>query len=296
MVKNCRLAIDIGGTFTDGVLDANGRHYSLKLPTNPNEPEQGFMDIAKELAKAAGVRAEQLGHIIHGTTLATNAIIERKGSKTALITTRGFRDSLEIGYESRHDQYDLGLTKIDPLVPRVLRRTVPERCLWDGTLEQLLDETVLLEELAFLEDHNVDSIAIGFLHAYANPANEERAADIIRSRMPGIALSLSSRICPEIREFERFSTTVADAYVKPVMARYIGRLENLLKEAGFGCPLLLVTSAGGLTGPADARERPVQLVESGPSGGAMLAEMIARNSNEQKVLPMTWAGPRLRFA
>ena len=125
MVKNCRLAIDIGGTFTDGVLAANGRHYSLKLPTNPNEPEQGFMDIAKELTKAAGVRAEQVGHIIHGTTLATNAIIERKGSKIALITTRGFRDSLEIGYESRHDQYDLGLTKIDPLVPRVLRRTVP---------------------------------------------------------------------------------------------------------------------------------------------------------------------------
>ena len=122
MATNCRLAIDIGGTFTDGVLDADGRHYSLKLPTNPDEPEQGFMDIATELVRAAGVGTEQVAHIIHGTTLATNAIIERKGSTTALLTTRGFRDSLEIGYESRHDQYDLGLTKIAPLVPRVLRR------------------------------------------------------------------------------------------------------------------------------------------------------------------------------
>ena len=123
MSKHCRLAIDIGGTFTDGVLDANGRHYSLKLPTNPEQPEQGFMDIVEQLTTEAGIHARHVGHIIHGTTLATNAIIERKGSKTALITTRGFRDSLEIGYESRHDQYDLGLTKIRPLVPRALRRT-----------------------------------------------------------------------------------------------------------------------------------------------------------------------------
>jgi len=212
---SCKLAVDIGGTFTDVVLERDGRMHGTKVPTTPRAPQEGFLKGALRLLDEAGVPPAEIGSIIHGTTLATNALIERTGAITALVTTEGFRDSLEIGYEARFDQYDIQLQKPEPLVPRRLRQTVVERVGADGGVITPLDEASVAAVATRLIADGVESVAIGFLHAYANPLHEQRAAEILANLLPGIPLSLSSEVCPEIREYERISTTVANAYVRP---------------------------------------------------------------------------------
>jgi N-methylhydantoinase A len=245
--------------------------------------------IAQVMENAA-IRAEDIGVMIHGTTLATNALIERKGAKTALLTTAGFRDVLEMGYEKRYEHYDLELELPAPLVPRELRIPVEERMTARGEIREPLNESSVGKAIQELKAKNVQSIAIGFLHSYANDAHERRAGELIEAALPGVPVTLSSAVCPEIREYERFSTACANAYVRPLMASYLERLAAELARRGFRCPLYLMTSGGGLTTLETARRVPVRLVESGPAGGAILAAGLARENALEEVLSFDMGG------
>jgi N-methylhydantoinase A len=234
--------------------------------------------------------------LVHGTTLATNALIERKGARTALLTTQGFRDVLALGNESRYDQYDLDIVLPEPLVPRYLRLGVPERLDRDGRVLLPLDEAAVRAQVAVLREAGVESLAIGFLHAYRNGAHEQRARAIAAEMLPGVAISLSSEVSPEMREWERFSTTAANAYVQPLMASYLTRLEAALRGMGLAAPIFLMLSGGGLTTIETACRFPIRLVESGPAGGAIFAAGVARACGLDRVLSSTWAAPRRKSA
>eukprot|EP00119_Amphimedon_queenslandica_P006508 XP_011407484.1 PREDICTED: uncharacterized protein LOC105314803 [Amphimedon queenslandica] len=286
----CRLAVDIGGTFTDVVLEHSGGSATAKVLTTHSAPDDGVMVGVDEVLERSGYAPGDISLLIHGTTLATNAIIERKGAKTAFLTTSGFRDVLDIGYESRHDQYDLMLEKPPALVPREMRFTVSERIDVRGRVIEALDEAAvaaLARRLAALE---VESVGIGFLHSYVNPAHERRAREIIARCLPGVSVTLSCEVCPEVREYERFCTTVANAYIQPLMAGYLERLGRKSIERGLSCPLLLMTSGGGLTALDSALRFPIRLVESGPAGGAILAAGIARELGLEKALSFDMGG------
>jgi N-methylhydantoinase A len=238
----------------------------------------------------ATLQPGDLSIIIHGTTLATNAIIERKGAKTALVTTQGFRDTVEIRHENRFEQYDVNIDLPPPLVPRRLRCVVPERIDARGRVVTPLDEAAVATLAGRLQADGVESIAVGFLHSYVNPAHEERVREILLKHLTGVTMTLSSEVSPEMREYERLSTACANAYVQPMMGRYLVNLETLLHEEGFACPLFLMTSGGGLTTVDTAIRFPVRLVESGPAGGAIFAVHIARQCALDKVLSYDMGG------
>ena len=284
-----RIGIDIGGTFTDVVLEGDGVRHAAKTLTTA-APAEGFMTGLMEVMEAAGAVAGDVGLVLHGTTLATNALIERKGARTALFVTEGHRDSLEIAYENRFDQYDILADRSRPLVPRRLRLPVPERINARGEVLVPLDEEAVAAWIDRLVELGVESVAVGLLHAYANPQHERRIAGMIAEWLPHVAVSVSSDVCPEIREYERQTTTVANAYIKPVMAAYLADVEHALKEAGFTCPFLLMTSGGSLVTIATARAYPVRLIESGPAGGAILAGHIARSMRDDKVVSFDMGG------
>ena len=284
------LAVDIGGTFTDVALEQGGRRTTVKVLTNLAAPELGVLEGLRRVLVQAGIAAGDISLIVHGTTLATNAIIERKGARTALITTEGFRDSIEIGYENRFDQYDILIEKPKPLVPRPLRFGVPERLDARGEVRLPLDIGALEALAGELKSLEVESIAVGFLHSYVNPMHERAAGEILSRLLPDIPVTLSSEICPEAREYDRFTTATANAYVQPLMARYLGHLRQLLVESGFDCPVLLMTSGGGLTTLDMAAKFPIRLVESGPAGGAILASQIARDMGLDSILSFDMGG------
>ena len=288
-----RLGVDIGGTFTDVALEttgsAGGRRFSAKILTTPEAPERAVIEVIGRVLREAGLAPGDLSIIIHGTTLATNAIIERKGARTALVTTLGFRDTIEIRHENRFEQYDVNIDLPPPLVPRRLRFVVPERIDARGRTIVPLDEgavELLAERLAA---ERIESAAIGFLHSFTNPAHEQRTRDILAARLPGVTLTLSSEVSPEMREYERFSTACANAYVQPMIGRYLASLQDLLRAQGFLCPLFLMLSGGGLTTVETAIRFPVRLVESGP-GGAIFASHIARQCGLDKVLSYDMGG------
>ncbi|BDG71821.1 hydantoinase/oxoprolinase family protein [Roseomonas fluvialis] len=285
-----RLAVDIGGTFTDLAIERGDQRWTAKVLTTPAAPEKGVLEgVAQVLAKA-GMAPADLALVIHGTTLATNAIIERKGAKTALLTTDGFRDVLALANEARYDQYDLNIELPQPLVRRRWRVSVPERLDNTGKVLVPLDEAAVRAQIEFLKGEGIESLAIGFLHAFVNPAHERRAAEIVREMWPGMPVSLSSDVSPEMREWERFSTTVANAYVQPLMATYLGRLETGLRAAGVSCPLFLMLSGGGLTTIETASRFPIRLVESGPAGGAIFSAFVAKQRGFDKVLSFDMGG------
>jgi N-methylhydantoinase A len=285
-----KLAADIGGTFTDVVLETSKGRYTTKVLTT-SAPEAGVMEGIRRVLAEASCKPEEVSIFIHGTTLATNALIERKGARTAFVTTEGMRDILEMGYEKRFEQYDVYMERPAPLVPRPLRFTVPERI--DGRGKQLLalDEKAVRDVGERLRAERVQAVAIGFMHAYAWPAHEQRAAAILRELLPqDVTICLSSEVCPEIREYERFSTTCANAYVRPLMQGYLLRLRAELDACGVRCALLLMMSGGGLTTLENAARFPVRLVESGPAGGAILSSWIARESGLERVLSFDMGG------
>ena len=288
--KQKRLAVDIGGTFTDIVVETAERRWTRKVLTTPQAPEQAVIAGTLELLAEIGVGPQEIGLFIHGTTLATNAIIERKGAVTALIATEGFRDILDIADEGRFDQYDIFIDKPRALVPRFRRFTVPERIDASGQVLLPLDEAALGALLPELDRSGAASVAIAFLHSYASAVHERRAREILAAARPNLAITLSSEVCPEVREYERSSTAVANAYVQPLMAGYLGRLGQALRERGFGCPVYLMTSGGGLTTLETAQRFPIRLVESGPAGGAILATFIAAECGENKVLSFDMGG------
>jgi N-methylhydantoinase A len=290
MAEASRLAIDIGGTFTDLALDLGGKIFSTKILTTPKAPENAVLAGIEVILEKAHIGAGTVGAIIHGTTLATNAIIERKGAKTALLVTAGFRDSVEIAFENRFEQYDIFMDKPPPLVPRALRFAVPERIDASGNVICKLDERAVEALAPVLERERVESVAIGFLHSYAWPGNERRTRDVLKRALPNLWVTCSSDVSPEIREYERWSTACANAYVQPIIAGYLGRLEQALAERGFACPVFLITSAGGLTNLGAACMFPIRLVESGPAGGAILASRLARQCGFAHVLSFDMGG------
>jgi N-methylhydantoinase A len=289
-MSDIRLSSDIGGTFTDIVLDVYERRFTHKLLTTPDAPETGLLAGIDAVLLQSGVAFRDVDVFIHGTTLATNAIIERRGAKTALVATEGFRDVLVIGTESRYDQYDLYLEKPTPLVPRELRFTVRERMDAHGGVYFPLAESQVVELAAELHRLKVESVAIAFLHSYVNPTHERRAAEILGSALPGVTISTSSAVCPEVREYERTCTAVANAYVQPIMAGYLQRMSDALEARGFKGSLYIVTSGGGLTSLETAISYPVRLVESGPAGGAMFASLVANQVHEKKALSFDMGG------
>ena len=289
-MASARLAVDIGGTFTDLALEHAGKRTTVKVLTTSAAPEQGVMAGVLTVLRDAGVAAGDVAIVIHGTTLATNAIIERKGAKTALITTQGFRDVLAMRNESRYDQYDLNIVLPEPLVPRHLRLPVPERLDNDGNILLALDEAAVRALVPVLRRESVEAIAVGFLHSFVNPVHERLVRDILATELPGIPVSLSSDISPEMREWERFSTAAANAYVQPMMARYLRRLESELRDVGVGAPMFLMLSGGGLTTVETACRFPIRLVESGPAGGAIFSAHIARQCGLANVLSFDMGG------
>jgi N-methylhydantoinase A len=289
-MEKAKLAVDIGGTFTDLCLEWNGKRASVKVLTTPRAPEEGVLTGVTDILKLSGVKPADLGLIIHGTTLATNAIIERKGAKTALVVTEGFRDSIEMAFEHRFEQYDIFMMKPPPLVARELRFGIPERLDGRGNVLLPLDEAAVRALAPKLKAAGIEAIAIGFMHAYLDGKHERRTRDILAETMPDVSFSLSSEVSPEIREYERWSTAAANAYVQPVMDRYLGRLDAALKKQGFACPLFMITSGGGLTALDTARKFPIRLVESGPAGGAILAAALARQCGLDKVLSFDMGG------
>jgi N-methylhydantoinase A len=289
-MTSARLAVDIGGTFTDFALEVAGKRWSRKVLTTSSAPEQGVLAGIDLVLADAGLCPADLALVIHGTTLATNAIIERKGAKTALLATRGFRDSVEMAYEHRFEQYDIFMDKPAPLVPRNLRLSVPERIDATGRIIEPLDEKALAGLVPELRKQGVISVALGYLHSYTNPVHELRSRDILKKLAPDIAVTVSSEVCPEIREYERWSTACANAYVQPVMDRYLKLLEDTLLSRGFVCPIFLITSAGGLTTMEIARKFPIRLVESGPAGGAILAAHIAQQRGQHQIVSFDMGG------
>ena len=285
-----RLAIDIGGTFTDIVLENKNDLITKKVLTSISQPEQAVIAGITELLEENKIMSSEIKMIIHGTTLATNAVIERKGAKTCFITTEGFRDVLDIGYESRFDQYDILIEKTMSLVPRKHRYVVEERTDVNGSIIKPINTDVFEDLVDKIKGENFQSVGIGFLHSYANPKNENILKDFLIEKLPGVEVSISSDVCPEIREYERFTTTVVNAYIKPLMANYLKKLDSELKGKGFNCSFLLMTSGGTLTNIESACNNPVRLVESGPAGGAILATSIADDLNLNKVISFDMGG------
>jgi N-methylhydantoinase A len=258
VVRDLRIAVDIGGTFTDVVLEEGGKRLTRKLLTTPQRPEEAVLDGVRLILADAGRGFGDVAVFVHGTTLATNAVIERRGARTALLATEGFRDVLDIANESRYDQYDLTIEKPRPLVPRALRFTVPERIDVHGHVRLALDEKAVRVAARRLEAEGAESVAVAFMHAYANPAHERHTRDILKEELPGLWITLSSEVCPEVREYERTSTAVANAYVQPLMDSYLERMQAALAVEKFAGTIYLVTSGGGLTAIANRRSRRFQ--------------------------------------
>ena len=285
-----RLAVDIGGTFTDIVLEARNRRWTGKVLTTPRAPEEAVVGAVQEILAQAEIAPQSLSIFILGTTLATNALIERKGARTALITTEGFRDLVEIGWEHRFAQYDIFLDKPAPLVARHLRLPVPERVDAKGRVLLPLDEAAVEALVPTLQQEKIESVAIAFLQSFTNTEHERRARDVLKRALPDLWITLSSDVCPEIREYERISTTCANAYVQPVMAGYLNRLETRLHAMGIVCPAFLMTSGGALCTLAMGAAEPVRLVESGPAGGAILARTVAESCGTERALSFDMGG------
>jgi N-methylhydantoinase A len=285
-----RLGVDIGGTFTDVALEIGERRITAKGLTTARAPEAGVLAILRAIIAEAGIQPAHVQSVIHGTTLATNALIERKGAKTALLTTEGFRDVLEIRHENRFEQYDINIDLPPPLVPRRLRLPIRERVDAQGNVLVPLDQTSVARALDALDEQDVEAVAVGFLHSFTNPFHERRVGDAVARRFPKMAVSLSSEVSPEMREYERFSTACANAYLQPLIGTYLAKLAHELAKAGFRCPMLLMTSGGGITTTETAIRFPVRLVESGPAGGAIFAACIARQHGLDHVVSFDMGG------
>ena len=291
MAEIWRLGVDIGGTFTDLVLESsNGVQASTKVLTTYDTPEDAIITGLQTVCKQVTIQPDKISQIIHGTTLATNALIERRGAKTALITTQGFRDVIEMRTESRFEQYDLNLTLPTPLLTRDHRYVVNERMDANGKILIPLQKAEIDALAERLVQFGYDSIAVGLLHSYANDSHEKMIGRALADRLPDVMISLSSEVSPQMREYERFNTTIANAYIKPLMKSYLSRLKGRLAKEGAYCPVFLMHSGGGIISLENAAEFPVRLVESGPAGGAVFAAHIAASHGLDRALSFDMGG------
>ena len=288
--KSIRLGVDIGGTFTDVVLEHGKKLFSTKVLTTYTTPDDAIIDGMHRVCQQSGIAPARISQIIHGTTLATNALIERRGAKTALITTEGFRDVIEMRTESRFEQYDLNLILPQPLLPRNFRYTIDERMQADGQVLKPLHRSDIEALVDEIKVAGFESVAVGLLHSYVNDAHERLIAEVLAERMPQAMVSLSSQVSPQMREYERFNTTIANAYIKPLIKSYLARLKGRLADEGANCPIFLMHSGGGIISLENAAEFPVRLVESGPAGGAVFAAHIAARHGLAKVLSFDMGG------
>ncbi len=287
---SARLGVDIGGTFTDVVLEIGEERHSTKVLTTYAAPEDAIIEGMGRVCAQAGIAPGEIGQIIHGTTLATNALIERRGARTALITTEGFRDVIEMRTESRFEQYDLNLVLPQPLLPRNRRYVLRERLDAEGGVLIPLDRAEVEALADELREAGYESVAVGLLHSYVNDAHERMVAEVLAEKLPGVLVSLSSQVSPQMREYERFNTTIANAYIQPLMKTYLDRLKGRLEAEGAGCPIFLMHSGGGIMSIESAAAFPVRLVESGPAGGAIFAADIAARHGLDKVLSFDMGG------
>jgi N-methylhydantoinase A len=286
-----RIGVDIGGTFTDIVLYRDGAPMLVeKVLTTPRDPSIAMFDGIARILGRASLRLSDVALIAHGTTLVTNALLERRGAKMAMLTTRGFRDVLELGREIRYELYDLNLDKPPVLVPRHLRCEVTERILANGDVDTPISDDDVRQVASNLRTSEVASVAVCFLNSYVNPSHEHRAAEILKEVLGEVDITLSADVAPVIREYERFSTATANAYVRPLMRRYIQRIAASLQEDGFRGQLLLMASNGGVVGPNEAASRPIFLTESGPAAGAVASSRVAQVSALPKVLSFDMGG------
>jgi N-methylhydantoinase A len=292
------LGIDIGGTFTDIVIysQSDGRVFSHKELTTPSDPTEGAIRGIRTLFERERISAKAVVRVIHATTLFANALIERRGARTGLITTAGFRDTLEMRREFKYDLYDLFIEIPEALIPREFRLEVKERVRSGGALDTPLAEDEVLKAGRVLAEKGVRSVAVAFLHAYANPDHERRARDLLEKHFPELYVSISSEVAPQIREFERMSTTAANAYVRPMADRYLESLGQQLRDLGIGCPLLMMLSNGGFTHAGEARRFPVQLLESGPAAGAIAAAYFSKRSGVRNVLAFDMGGTTAKLS
>ena len=289
-MDNVRIAVDVGGTFTDIALEHAEGMATKKVLTTPDKPEEGVLSGIRSTLTEANISPSEINILIHGTTLATNALVERKGAKVALITTEGLRDSVEMAQENRFEQYDINIDRPKPLVPRYLRWGIRERMNVNGEVLIQLEDKSIEQLLPMIDKNQIEAIAIGLIHSYANSIHEEKIAERLSAARPDLSITLSSQVCPEIREYERQSTACANAYVQPLMSRYLTKLDEALQSMGFMCPFLLMTSGGGLTTLDTSIKFPVRLVESGPAGGAILATEIAKECGIDNVLSFDMGG------
>ncbi|MCA8928886.1 MAG: hydantoinase/oxoprolinase family protein, partial [Alphaproteobacteria bacterium] len=286
------VAFDIGGTFTDFVLvdPAGGRTVTHKAPSTPADPSRAVADGLPVLLDKAGIAPGAVAHLLHATTVATNAIIQRQGAKTALITTRGFRDVLILGRQKRYETYDLHLTKPAPLIPREQIFEVSERVDYEGQVLKPLDEADLAATLDRVAAGGFEAVAVAFLHAYANPAHERAVGQALARRLPGVAVSLSVDVSPKLREYERTNTTVANAFVQPLVGRYVHRLGETFAGQGIAAEFSIMQSNGGLVSPALAEAYPIRIVESGPAAGVLLAGQVGAEIGQAHVLSFDMGG------
>jgi N-methylhydantoinase A len=288
-----KLGIDIGGTFTDLVLleESTGKLFFGKTLTTYDNPSNGIIKGTRELLDREGVAASQLSGIVHGTTLVTNAVIERRGALTGLLTTKGFEDVLEIGRELRYDIYDINLSIPEPLVARNLRMGITERMDYKGNVITPLDMTEVETALDFLVSKGVQSVAVCLLHSFTNPSHEKAIGAFIRQKYPNLYVSLSVDVMPEIREYERSSATTMNAYVQPLTDQYLSLLEKRLRdEVGFGGTINIMISSGRLTTIEGARQTPIQLLESGPAGGTMAGVFFGKLTQKKDLLAFDMGG------
>jgi N-methylhydantoinase A len=287
-----RVGVDVGGTFTDlaAVDDADGAVRLEKVPSTPVDQSTGVATGLSALLGRHGVPAAAVAYLGHGTTVCINAVLERKGARTGLVTTQGMRDLLELRRQIRDDLYDLQADKPEPVVRRDLRIEVPERMLAGGEIATALDVAALRAAVGTLVARGVEALAVCFLHSYVNPAHERAAAELVRREFPGLYLSVSPDVLPEFREFERLSTTVMNAYVGPVMARYLGRFEERMAGLGLGARPLILQSNGGVATVAQVRERPVYTMASGPSAGVTGAAYLAGRAGHPRIITFDMGG------
>lgn len=288
--NSIRVGVDIGGTFTDIALEHKNGMSTCKVLTNYSQPEQAILDGIAKAAEQAKIDLGSIEQVIHGTTLVTNSLIERRGAKLAFITTEGFRDVIEMRSENRFEQYDLNLELPKPLVERKDRFTLNERMGPDGDVLLALDHKELDALVKKIIDGGYEAVAIGFMHAYANDAHEKQVEAALKKASPGLSISISSVISPQMRELPRFNTVIANAYVQPQVADYLGRLVQRLRDSGVSAPVFMLHSGGGLIAVETAAQQPVRLLESGPAGGAIFAADYARAMNLDKVLSFDMGG------
>ena len=296
--EQVQIAFDIGGTFTDFVLQdaANGVMRFWKVPSTPDNPSRAVLAGLEDLLAASAVKGSAVDVILHATTVATNAIIERKGPKTAFVTTKGFRDILIMGRQKRYDTFDIYLTKPVPLVDRKDVFEVDERIDVHGETVKDVDPASVAEVVGAITDRGYETAAIAFIHAYVDGSHERAVRDAILARRPGMPVSLSCEVSPKMREFERFSTTLANAYVKPVVERYLGDLEGELKKRGIESDIFIMQSNAGLVPPELARDMPIRIVESGPAAGVMMCGVIGREEGKQDLLTFDMGGTTAKLS